>query len=159
VIEAIVGEPGQERRFRQHLNVWGLDYDELVGFGRRRHKLGDRIRWLQEVRDSAAAHGRRRRRNPFTQYEAMEAQHLAESVLNRAFWFTADSRGRTGDEAEIAFLLTKLFPDPSNKDWVTDKRIFRGRSAMDLVQIPNGFPRVEGHYQQLLRTRPVFATR
>jgi len=34
-------------------------------------------------------------------------------------------RGRPGDEAEIAFLLTKLFP--SNEDWVTDKRIFRGK--------------------------------
>lgn len=116
VVEAIVGEPGQEHRFRQHLGAWGLDHDELVGFGsRRRPKLGDRIRWLQEARDSAAAHGKRRRKHPFTHVEAMEAQHLAEAILNRSLWFTAESHGRLGDKAEIAFLLSRIFPIPQTE--------------------------------------------
>ena len=79
---------------------------------------------VAKARDSAAAHGKRRRRNPFTIFEAMEAQHLAESVLHRALWFTADSIGRTGDAAEIAFLLSEIFPDLSNPDWVTKRKIF-----------------------------------
>jgi hypothetical protein len=103
VVEAIAGEPGNEQRFRQRLKLWGIGYDERVGFpGRRKQKLGHRICWLQDVRDSAAAHGRRRRRSPFTMFEAMEAQHLADVMLHRALWFAAESLGRVGDEAEIA---------------------------------------------------------
>lgn len=139
MIEAIAGEPGNEKRFRQRLSAWGLDYDERVGFGRRRRqRLGDRIRWLQDARDSAAAHGRRRRPNPFTLFEAMEAQHLAEAVLHRALWFTAESHGRAGDEAELAFPLSNIFPNRSNPSWVTDRRVFRGKSAVDLAQWPKG---------------------
>jgi hypothetical protein len=160
VIEAIVGEPGKEDRFRQHLAGWGLDYDEAVGFGRRRRgKLGDRIRWLQEARDSAAAHGKRRRKSPFTLFEAMEAQHLAESTLHRALWFTADSQGRLGDDDEIAFLLSMIFPDPSNRDWVSDRKIFKGKSAVDLAQTPEGLPKIAKFYERRRRTRPVFAVR
>ena len=150
VIEAIVGEPGKEERFRQHLRDWGLDYDERVGFERRRrHRLGERIKWLQEARDSAAAHGKRRRRDPFTHFEAMEAQHLAETVLDRALWFTAKSLGRVGDDAEIAFLLSNVFPDPENPSWVTDQPVFRGKSAVQLAQSPNGLTRVFRIFRQL----------
>jgi hypothetical protein len=140
-IEALVGEPGDERRFRTRLKAYGLDYDERVGFGlRRRNRLGERIRWLQEARDSAAAHGRRRRRHPFTLYEAMEAQHLADAVLDRALWFTAESLGRKGDVTEIGFLLGEMLHASLN--WVTDQKRFRGKSAVDLAQEPGGLGRV-----------------
>lgn len=62
-IAAIVGEPGKAEKFRARLKGWGMDYDERVGFaGRRKDKLGDRIFSLHDARDSAAAHGNRRRR-------------------------------------------------------------------------------------------------
>jgi hypothetical protein len=132
-IEAVVGEPGNEKRFRARLNAWGMSYDERVGFpGRGKRRLGDRIRWLQYARDSAAAHDKRRRRNPFTMFEAMEAQHLADAVLHLVLRFTAESSGRTGDEAEIAFLLAEMFPDPGNPGWVNDRTRFRGNRSCKL---------------------------
>jgi Protein of unknown function (DUF2384) len=120
-----------------------MNYDERVGFpGRGKRRLGDRIRWLQGARDSAAAHGKRRRRNPLTMFEAMEAQHLADAVLHRALWFTAESHGRAGDEAEIAFLLAETLPDPGDPGWVNDRTRFRGKSALDLARTPGGLARV-----------------
>jgi len=83
-IEALVGEPGSNvGRFRERLKRWNIRYDEPVGFpGRPKRNLEDRIRWLHDARDSAAAHGKRRRTRPFTVFEAMEAQHkLAEASL------------------------------------------------------------------------------
>ena len=157
-IEAIVGEPGNEKRFRDRLKTWQMDYDERVGFpGRRTQKLGDRIRWLQEARDAAAAHGKRRRRNPFTMFEAMEAQHLADSVLHRALWFAAESRGRGGDTAEIAFLLSEMWPDPNGPNWANDRTRFRGRSAADLAQTPGGLAEVVRYRER--RARAMFAKR
>jgi hypothetical protein len=151
-IEALVGEPGDERKFRTRLKAYGMDYDEPVGFGlRRRHRLGERIRWLQQARDSAAAHGKRRRTRPFTMYEVMEAQHLADSVLHNALWFTAASTGRTGDDGEIAFLLAEMFPGPSSPQWVNDTRLFRGRSAVDLVREPAGLKVVTKYLQRNLK--------
>ncbi len=142
-IEAIVGEPGNEKRFRDRLKAWGMDYDERVGFpGRPKQKLGDRIRWLQEARDAAAAHGKRRRRSPFTMFEAMEAQHLADAVLHRALWFAAESSGRAGENAEIAFLLAEMWPEPDDPSWVNDRRRFRGKSAVDLARTPGGLAKV-----------------
>jgi hypothetical protein len=143
-IEAIVGEPGNnEQRFRARLKAFGIDYTERVGFpGRRKQRLGDRIRWLQDARDSAAAHGKRRRRNPFTMFEAMEAQHLADTVLHSALWFTAESIGRAGDDTEIAFLLAEMFQDPRDPGWVNDKKRFRGKSAVDLARTPGGLTRI-----------------
>ena len=91
-VEAIVGEPGNNQiRFRQRLKTWNLKPNERVGFpGHHKHRLEDRIRWLEDGRDSAAAHGKRRRHNPFTLSEAMEAQHLAHSLLARALWWTSN---------------------------------------------------------------------
>jgi hypothetical protein len=141
-VEAIVGEPGKnEKRFHERLKAWNLQPNERVGFpGRRKHRLEDRIRWLQDARDSAAAHGKRRRSNPFTLLEAMEAQHLAHSVLERALWWKAESLGREGDESEVAFLLEEMFPH--NPGWAKDKRLFKGKRAVDLAQTPGGLARV-----------------
>ena len=140
-IEAIVGEPGKnEDRYRLRLQRWGLNHGERVGFGKR-HLLGKRIRWLNEARDSAAAHGKRRRENPFTMHEAMEAQNLAESVLHRALWFEAESLGRSGGDGEISFLLSEMLPIPDGELWVTDKTI-RGKSAIDLARTPQGLAKV-----------------
>jgi hypothetical protein len=140
-VEAIVGEPGNLKRFRERLKVWGIGHNELVGFpGRRMHRLEDRIRWLQNARDSAAAHGRRRRPNPFTLFEAMGAQHLADAVLQRALWWKAKSLGREGDESEVAFLLEAMFPNYPG--WAKDKKLFRGKRAVDLARTPGGLAKI-----------------
>ncbi len=140
-VEAIVGEPGNLKRFRERLKTWGIGHNELVGFpGRRKHRLEDRIRWLQNARDSAAAHGRRRRPNPFTLFEAMEAQHLADAVLQRALWWKAESLGREGDESEVAFLLEAMFPNYPG--WAKDKKLFRGKRAVDLARTPGGLAKI-----------------
>jgi hypothetical protein len=140
-VEAIVGEPGNVGRFRDRLKGWGMDPDERVGFpGHPKHRLEERIRWLQGARDSAAAHGKRRRGNPFTQFEAMEAQHLAEAVLERALWWKAESFGRVGDESEVAFLLEEMFP--IYPGWAKDRTLFQGKCAVDLARTPGGLKRV-----------------
>jgi hypothetical protein len=140
-VEAIVGEPGNLQRFRERLKTWGIGHNELVGFpGRRKHRLEDRIRWLQNARDSAAAHGKRRRPNPFTVFEAMEAQHLADAVLQRALWWKAESLGREGDESEVAFLLEAMFP--TYPGWAKDKKLFRGKRAVDLARTPGGLAKI-----------------
>jgi resolvase-like protein len=144
-IEALVGEPGgNELRFRNALQARGLNYDQRVGFQRKRkrNKLGDRIRWLQKSRDSAAAHGKRKRRAPFTLFEAMEAQNLADTVLHTSLWFAAESKGRTGDDDELRFLLTHLFRGFRAKDWCSDKGLFGGETAIDLARVPGGLRKV-----------------
>jgi hypothetical protein len=147
-VEAIVGEPGNNvKRFRDRLKACGIDHNERVGFpGHPKQRLEDRIRWLQYARDSAAAHGRRRRRNPFTLLEAMEAQHLANSVLDRALWGAAESLGREGDEAEVAFLLEEMFPDYPG--WAKDRRLFGGKRAVDLARTPGGLARILRYHEQ-----------
>jgi hypothetical protein len=153
-IEAVVGEPGKDQRFRQRLQSWGLTYDKRVGFpGHRKQKLGDRIYWLRDARDSAAAHGKRRRANPFTMVEAMEAQHLASTVLDHALWSTAEAIGRRGTETEIAFLLQEMYPTLVDvaSGWATDKRLFQGKSAVDLARCPGGLRRVVKRHKLLIR--------
>jgi len=147
-IEAIVGEPGSNvQRFRGRLRAWGLEPNERVGFpGHSKRRLEDRIRWLQDARDSAAAHGKRRRRNPFTMYEGMEAQHLADAVLHRALWWTADSVGREGDEAEVAFLLEAMFLN--RPGWARDKKLFGGKRAVDLARTPGGLAKVRRYLER-----------
>jgi len=132
-IEALVGEPGSNvGRFRERLKRWNIRYDQQMGFrGHPKGNLEDRIRWLHDARDSAAAHGRRRRTRPFTVFEAMEAQHLADAVLTEALWWAAESRGRGGSEREVAFLLEEMFPG-SLKWPLGDKR------AVDLARTPGG---------------------
>lgn len=137
-IEALVGEPGSnEQRFHERLKKWQLEPNERVGFpGHRKQRLEDRIRWLQDARDSATAHGRRRRPTPFTWFEVMEAQHLADLVLERALWRTAELHGREGRESEVAFLLEAMWPNYPG--WARDKQLFRGKRAVDLARIPGG---------------------
>lgn len=141
-VEAIIGEPGNNSsRFHQRLRDWNLRPSERVGFpGHRKHRLEDRIRWLQDVRDSTAAHGKRRRSDPFTTFEAMEAQHLAHSVLDRALWTRAESVGRDGTESEVSFLLEEMFP--YNPGWSRDQKLFNGRRAVDLARTPGGLTKV-----------------
>jgi hypothetical protein len=149
-VEAIVGEPGDVRRFRHRLAAWGIDYNERVGFpGHAKQALEDRLRWLQSVRDSAAAHGKRRRRNPFTHFEAMEAQHLADAVLERALWRTAESLGREGDESEVAFLLEEMFP--IYPGWARDRKLFHGKRAVDLARMPGGLAAILEYREQQAR--------
>lgn len=132
-IEALVGEPGSNvDRFRERLTRWNIRHDERVGFpGRPKRKLEDRIRWLHDARDSATAHGKRRRTTPFTVFEAMEAQHLADSMLTTALWWTADSRGRQGDEHEVGFLLEEMIR--GSLEWSLG-----GKRAVDLARTPGG---------------------
>lgn len=140
-IEAIVGEPGKRELFHQRLRKWNLSPYERVGFsGRRKHTLENRIHWLQKARDSAAAHGKRRRHRPFTLLEAAEAQHLASTVLDRALWTKAESLGRKGDESEVAFLLEEMLPN--NPGWTKDKKLFKGKRAVDLARTPGGLAKV-----------------
>jgi hypothetical protein len=64
-VEAIVDEPGNNlTRFHERLRMLGSDPDQTAGLSeRRKYRLENRIRWLQELRDSVAAHGKRRRKN------------------------------------------------------------------------------------------------
>ena len=79
----------------------------------------------------------------------MEAQHLADSVLHRALWHTAEKLGREGDEAEIAFLLEEMFPNYPG--WARDKKLFRGKRAIDLARIPGGLKPVSRYQEQRAR--------
>ncbi len=153
-IEALVGEPGKNLdRFRERLRDWGLDYHERVGFpGRAKQRLEDRILWLQDARDSAAAHGKRRRLTPFTLFEAMEAQHLADHILHTALWSTAESLGRQGAESEIAFLLEEMFTQSPwnlvwNPGWSKKRELFNGKRAVDLARAPGGLAKIVKAYK------------
>lgn len=161
-VEAIAGEPGNNRkRFHERLKSWGLRPNERFGFTGRKHSLENRICWLQEARDSAAAHGKRRRLQPFTLVEAMEAQHIAHSVLDRALWWKADSLGRKGHESEIAFLLDEmLFPEnwvlekmlPHDPGWSRDKTLFNGKRAVDLARAPGGLTKIFRYRERQIRS-------
>jgi len=154
-VEAIVGEPGKdERRFHSRMRAVDLDPSELVGFpGRRKKRLDDRIRWLQAARDSATAHGKRRRPTPFTMFEGMEAQHIADSVLHRALWLMAETHGRSGSGEEIGFLLAEMFQDLEDPNWTNDPTLFGGRSAVELAQSPNGLRTILQHRERQSKLR------
>ncbi len=84
-IEAIVGEPGRnKRRNEQRLQEWGINPYKRVGFGSRRMPLLSKLLRLQQLRDSAVAHGKRTRGKPITYYEIMDAQYLAQAVILEA---------------------------------------------------------------------------
>lgn len=118
-VEAIVGEPGKENRFRAMLISRGLDFDELVGFpGTRRKRLGHAIYALQSLRDATSAHGIRRRPHTVSWLEAMQAQHLAESVFHKALWQECRRVGRLeGGDEELRYLLRLMFPFRRLDDW------------------------------------------
>jgi hypothetical protein len=153
VLEAIVGEPGKDKeRFRARLAARGLDFRESVGFpGTKRRPLGEAICWLQELRDSTSAHGIRRRKHPVTWYEAMGAQHLAESVLHQALWNECSRRGRReGTQEEVSYLLTHMYPLCADSDWLT--RPFPeldGGTPIEASREPGGPARVQ-HLAELI---------
>lgn len=91
----------------------------------------------------------------------MEAQHIANAVLEGALWFKAESLGREGDESEVAFLLDEmLFPEnpvlekmfPHNPDWSKDGTLFDGKRAVDLARTPGGLTKILRYREQQIRT-------
>jgi hypothetical protein len=146
VIEAIVGEPGREERFKKSLASWGLNFEELVGFpGTKRKSLGKAIYALQKLRDTTSAHGIRRRAHPVTWYEAMEAQHLAESVLHQALWRECCRRGRPeGSDVELRYLLDKMYPLCALTGWLGQSFIeLDGMTPLEASRHPNGPAKVQ----------------
>lgn len=140
-VEALVGEPGRENRFRTRLLEWGIDFDEKVGFrGYPQLPVGSRMYWLRDLRDEAAAHGRRRRRKPLTFFEAMEAQELANSVLHKALWHMVSTQpGR--NRAEMAYLLCRMFG--RNAKWSTTTTPELGnKSPVEVVRESGGLERL-----------------
>lgn len=145
-IEAIVGEPGREARFRAILRARGLDFDELVGFpGTRRKKLGPTIYALQRLRDATSAHGIRRRPNPVSWLEAMQAQHLAESVFHQALWQECCRVGRPeGVDEELTYLLRLMYPFRKPDDWCERSLPALGNlTAIQASRQPSGPKRLE----------------
>jgi hypothetical protein len=156
VIEAIVGEPGSEARFRKLLTQRGLSFDETVGFpGTRRRSLGNAIRNLQKLRDSTSAHGVRRRHDPVTWYEATEAQHLAENVLHQVLWQACCERGRPeGTIEETQYLLDQMYPFCRTTGWLS--RPFAeldGMTPVEASRQPNGLAKVHRLSQTILKLK------
>jgi hypothetical protein len=146
VIEAIVGEPGREERFKNSLASWGLNFEELVGFpGTKRKSLGKAIYALQKLRDATSAHGIRRRAHPVTWYEAMEAQHLAEWILHQALWQECCRRGRPeGSDVELRYLLDKMYPLCALTGWLGQSFIeLDGMTPLEASRHPNGPAKVQ----------------
>jgi|ERR1700733_580736 len=147
VVEAIVGEPGKDRdKFRKRMGAKGLDFDERVGFpGSRRKAFGEEIYRLQELRDSTSAHGIRRRKHPVTLFEAMWAQHLAESILHQALWQECCRVGRPhGTAEELAYLLELMYPYCADSGWLT--RTFKeleGKTPIQASMEPDGPAKVQ----------------
>lgn len=141
-VEALAGEPGKEDRFRRLLAAAGINHDEEVGFrGRQRVAIGNKIRWLQVIRDSFAGHGKRRRTKPVTFFEAMEAQKLAQAVLHRAIWHAGSERGRAdGSLEETAYLLSRMLY--CRRDWLIHSDPHLGRIPAELARTPGGLIQV-----------------
>ncbi|NYF50878.1 hypothetical protein HDF12_001243 [Edaphobacter lichenicola] len=145
-VEAVVGEPGKEHRFRAILMSRGLDFNELVGFpGTRRKRLGDAIYALQSLRDATSAHGVRRRSHPVSWLEAMQAQHLAESVFHTALWQECCRVGRLGGgDEELRYLLRLMYPFRKSDDWT--ERSFETLGNLSPIQAsrqPGGLKMLE----------------
>lgn len=155
VVEAIVGEPGKDRdKFRKRMADRGLNFDERVGFrGSRRKAFGEEIYRLQELRDSTSAHGIRRRKDPVTFFEAMWAQHLAESLLHQAIWQECCRAGRpNGTLEELTYLLNLMYPLCADSGWLT--RSFtelEGKSPIRASMEPGGPAKVQGLAEVLSR--------
>ena len=146
MIEAVVGEPGKEQRFRQRLTEKGLDFDVPVGFrGRRTKKLGSTIYALQELRDATSAHGIRRRPRPVTWFEAMDAQHLAHSVLSSALRQEFYRRGRPeGSDEEIRYLLGVRYPFRDPPGWLEERSSdLQDMSPVQAIRYPNGPQKID----------------
>jgi hypothetical protein len=158
VVEAIVGEPGKDRdKFRKRMATKGLDFDERVGFrGSRRKAFGEEIYRLQELRDSTSAHGIRRRKHPVTFFEAMRAQHLAESLLHQVLWQECCRTGRPyGTPEELAYLLELMYPFCADSGWLT--RAFtelEGKTPIQASMEPGGPAKVQRLAEVLSRQTP-----
>ena len=151
-VESIVGEPGRENRFRAMLTSRGLDFDELVGFPRtRRKKLGDMIYALQHLRDATSAHGIRRRPIPVSWLEAMQAQHLAESVFHRALWYECCRAGRPeGADEELRYLLRLMYPFREPDDWTEILSAELGNlTPIQAARQPGGLERFKDFFPDL----------
>lgn len=70
-------------------------------------------------------------------------------MLHRALWWKAQLEGREGDEPEVAFLLEEMFVDYPG--WSRDKKLFRGRRAVDLARTPGGLDKVLRYQGRRLR--------
>jgi hypothetical protein len=147
VVEAIVGEPGKDRdKFRKRMADKGLDFDERVGFrGSRTRAFGEEIYRLQELRDSTSAHGIRRRKHPVAFFEAMSAQHLAESLLHQALWKECCRVGRPyGTGEEIAYLLERMYPLCADSGWLTSAFTeLGGKTPIQASMEPDGPAKVQ----------------
>lgn len=158
VVEAILGEPGKDRdKFRRRMAAKGLDFDERVGFrGSRRKAFGEEIYRLQQLRDSTSAHGIRRRKHPVTFFEAMWAQHLAESLLHQALWQECCRAGRPyGTTEELAYLLELMYPFCADSGWLT--RAFtelEGKTPIQASMEPGGPAKVQRLAEVLSRLPP-----
>jgi hypothetical protein len=153
-IESIVGEPGRKERFKDALASRGLDFDELVGFpGTKRKALGKAIYGLQKLRDATSSHGIRRRPHPVTWYEAMEAQHLAESVLHQALWQECCRRGRPeGADEELRYILGKMYPLLALTGQLTQSLVeLDGMTPLEASRSPGGLAKVQKLYDNLTR--------
>jgi hypothetical protein len=137
-VEAIVGEPGKENRFRNHLLAAGINADETVGYaGDPEWKISERIRWLQDLRDKTSGHGRRSRSDPLRYREAMEAQDLAKAVVVRALIHHTSLAGRVdGEPAEKRFLLNQMF---GRRAMYRLRRKSANTAPEILVEQPGGF--------------------
>lgn len=158
MVEAIIGEPGKDRdKFRRRMASKGLDFDERVGFrGSRRMALGEEIYRLQELRDSTSAHGIRRRKRPVTVFEAMRAQHLAESLLHQALWQECCRAGRPhGTQEELTYLLDLMYPLCAESGWLS--RSFselEGRTPIQASMEPGGPAKVQELAEVLSKQDP-----
>jgi hypothetical protein len=151
-VESIVGEPGRENRFRAMLALRGLDFDELVGFpGTRRKRLGETIYALQRLRDATSAHGVRRRPTPVSWFEAMQAQHLAESVFHQALWHECRRAGRPeGGDEELRYLLHLMYPFREPNDWTGISRAELGNlTPIQAARQPRGLERFKDFFPTL----------
>lgn len=141
-VEALVGEPGKnEERFRRRLRYAGIDPDEPVGFrGEPQNTIRDRIAWLHGLRDVAASHGRRRRADPLSFREVMEAQHLGQAVVMCGLIQATSRRGRyDGKLRERRYLLRQMF----GRDAISHlRRTLHPTSLEDLVASTGGLERI-----------------
>jgi hypothetical protein len=145
-VEAIVGEPGRENRFRAMLASRWFDFDEFVGFpGTRRKRLGQTIYSLQHLRDATSAHGIRRRPMPISWLEAMQAQHLAESVFHQALWHECCRAGRPeGSDEELRYLLRSMYPFRNPDDWTERSLAALGNlTPIQATRQPGGLERLQ----------------
>jgi len=82
-------------------------------------KARDGDLFLARIARYHCGHGIRRRSKSVTWLEAMDAQHLAESVFHQALWQECSRRGRPeGTDEELRYLLQHMYPFLNPPDWL-----------------------------------------